>query len=103
MIINIISYAAPGQNIIKVIRKGDYKLIPIVTTMAGLLCSMSWTLFGILQKDWNAIIPNSLGIFFSSVNILVWFIFYCKSKGNNSNEKSKALVEEGVEMKPAKD
>ena len=102
MVINIISYAAPGQNIIKVIKKKDYKLIPIVTTIAGLLCSLSWTLFGILQKDWNSIIPNGLGIIFSSINIIVWLIFYCKSKRKEKN--SEALVEkEGVEMKPTKD
>ena len=64
MVVNIINYAAPGQNIIKVIKEGNYKLIPIVTTVFGAMCSVSWFTFGVLQKDWNCIIPNPLGMLF---------------------------------------
>ena len=86
MVVNIINYAAPGQNIIKVIKEGNYKLIPIVTTVFGAMCSVSWFTFGVLQKDWNCIIPNTLGMLFSAINIITWTVFYCKA-GEEKKEK----------------
>ena len=98
MVVNIINYAAPGQNIIKVIKEGNYKLIPIVTTVFGAMCSVSWFTFGVLQKDWNCIIPNTLGMLFSAINIITWTVFYCKA-GEEKKEKEKVLIEDGVELK----
>lgn len=97
MVINIINYAAPGQNIIKVIKEGNYKLIPIVTTIFGFLCSASWFTFGVLQKDINCIIPNSLGLLFSSINMITWTVFYLRRKPEDE-KKDKMIEETGVEL-----
>lgn len=89
MVVNIINYAAPGQNILKVIKEGDYKLIPIVTTLFGAACSLSWLSFGILKRDINCIVPNSLGMVFSVVNISIWTIFYLKRKPETEDKDAK--------------
>lgn len=63
-VFNVIMYAAPGQLIIDVIKKKDYKLIPIISSIIGLLCSSCWMLygwFGKTLKDITIIIPNTLG------------------------------------------
>ena len=95
MVINIINYAAPGQNILKVIREGDYRLIPIVTTLFGAACSLSWLSFGILKKDINCIVPNSLGMVFSTANISIWAYFYLKRNSKKQNDdKAQELKEQ---------
>ena len=62
MIINIIQYAAPGQSIFTVLKTGNYSLIPITTTIVGVMCSSCWLVFGIIMKNPNCIIPNSMGL-----------------------------------------
>lgn len=66
-VFNVIMYASPGQKIFEVIRSKDYKLIPIVNTIVGLLCSLSWLLYGVagfLKVDITVTIPNGLGKYF---------------------------------------
>lgn len=76
--VGIITFASPGQNILTVIRTGDYKLIPIVTTLCGAGCSFAWLVFGVIKKDIKCIVPNLLGLILSIVNMSVWIIFYLK-------------------------
>ena len=87
MIFNIIIYAAPGEKIIRVIKTKKYELIPIYSSIGGFLCSICWLIFGFYQNDMNLIIPNSLGILFSIIQILIFFILYSKSD-KNRNDKS---------------
>ena len=87
MVFNVLMYAAPGEKIIRVIKTKKYELIPIYSSIGGFLCSLCWLIFGFYQNDMNLIIPNSLGILFSVIQILVFTILYCKS-GKNDNEKS---------------
>ena len=88
----IITYIAPGQNLIQVIKIGDYKLIPITTTILGILCSGSWMIFGVLTNDINNIIPGIIGVTFSIINSVVYIYFY-----RNRNKK-KNDVEITVEI-----
>ncbi len=92
MMICIITYIAPGQNLIQVIKIGDYKLIPITTTILGILCSGSWMIFGVLTNDINNIIPGIIGVTFSIINSVVYIYFY-----RNRNKK-KNDVEITVEI-----
>lgn len=89
-IMTVINNAAPGQNIIKVIKEGNYKLIPIVTTGFGTICSILYLIFGIIgcfenrtRKSirMNLILSNGIS---SAINIFqctVWLITYIKNRG----------------------
>ena len=80
IVINILMYIAPGQNLIRVIKEKNYKLIPIASTIAGALCSGGWFLFGKIVNDINCIIPNGLGLIFSLITTLVWIFYYFRTK-----------------------
>ena len=92
MIFNVSMYIAPGQKIIRVIKEGNYKLIPIRTTIVSICCSGSWLIYGIIIKLIAQIIPNVLGLFFSIVNTLIWIYFYANRKGKNLDEESFAVI-----------
>lgn len=80
MVFNVLMYAAPGEKIYRVIKTGDYNLIPIFSTIGGTLCSACWLMFGVYQSDKNLIIPNALGLFFAILQVVMYMIYYLKSK-----------------------
>ena len=95
MIVNIVQFAAPGQSILTVIKTGNYSLIPIVSTMVGVLVSFCWLCFGLIQQNWNCIIPNALGLLLSLAQIVVYYYFKIqgKKKGRNSKQQGEELIE----------
>lgn len=93
MVVNILTYIAPGQNIIKVIKQRNYKLISIASTIVGAACSLCWFSFGLMIKDINTIIPNSIGLTFSLINTFVWIYFYLNRKDEEEGEKETELVD----------
>lgn len=78
IIITVINFATPGQNILKVIRTKKHKLIPIFTTVTCLLCSSCWLIYGITEFDYRLYVPNVLGLLFGLLQFVVWAIFFCK-------------------------
>ncbi len=86
----ILVYAAPGVQIINVIKKNKYKLIPIYTCIIGLFASFSWTLFAfyIIKKKFG-IISFFIGFIFSFIEILVYLI------SKNLSENGKELIRDG--------
>jgi solute carrier family 50 protein (sugar transporter) len=80
IVISTIMYISPGQNLIKVFKEKACKFIPIFSTMAGILCSGGWLLFGKIIDDIYIIIPNGLGLIFSTIYTLIWLIYYIKEK-----------------------
>ena len=97
--VNILTYIAPGQNIIKVCKEKNYKLIPIASTLSGASCALSWLIFGILIKDIHTIIPNSLGLIFAAINSSIWAYFYCKrDKNDDEDEKREVITPEKEEI-----
>ena len=92
VVVNILTYIAPGQNIIKVCKEKNYKLIPIASTLSGASCALSWLIFGLLIKDIHTIIPNTLGLIFAGINSLTWAYFYCKRDKDSEEEDKKELI-----------
>ena len=92
VVVNILTYIAPGQNIIKVCKEKNYKLIPIASTLSGASCALSWLTFGLLIKDIHTIIPNTLGLIFAGINSLIWAYFYCKRDKDAEEEDKKELI-----------
>ena len=92
MVSGIITSMTPAQNVVKVFRQGDYKLIPIWTCIFGGLCSGCWLIFGIILKDVYNIIPNLLSLLIQICNISIWTYFYC------SRNSKKEVKEEGEKL-----
>ena len=89
--IQILQYIAPAQNVIKAYKEKNNKLIPIVSTICGSLCSGGWTLFGLIIGDINCIIPNGLGLISTIMTAFVWIYI----KNNKKEEKDKGEEELG--------
>ena len=92
IVINVIMYIAPGQNLIKVIKEKNYKYIPIANVITGALCSGGWFLYAKIMDDINCMIPNGLGLLFSLINTIIWLIYYLKAR--NKKYKSTFYPEE---------
>ena len=86
MVFNVLMYASPGEKMITVFKTGNYKLIPIWSTLGGTACSGCWMIYGIYSNDWNQIIPNGLGVFFSIIQIIVFIIYKLKNGKNKEKE-----------------
>ena len=91
MVFNVLMYASPGEKMITVFRTGNYKLIPIWSTLGGIACSACWMIYGIYLMDWNQIIPNGLGVLFSIFQVIV-FLFYKLKNGNEVKEEESSEV-----------
>ena len=80
MIFNVLMYAAPGEKIYQVINTKNYRLIPIFSVIGGFAASFCWLIYGLFQKDLNIIIPNGLGLVAAILQVIVYLIYYFKSK-----------------------
>ena len=92
-IVNVITFISPGQKIVRVCREKNYKLIPIVTTVLGCITSFGWLCFGILIRDINVMIPNSISVMFAIFNTTIWIYFYCKTKDKENKDDEEEMIE----------
>lgn len=92
MIINILMFISPAQNLGKVIKEKQYKLIPIASTLAGAACSGGWLLFGVINQDINCIVPNAIGLVSSIFTACVYVYFKSQAK-DKEEEEGQELVE----------
>ena len=81
IIIGALNVITPGQNIIKVIRTGNFTLIPIVTIFFQCACSSLWFVYGLFKGDIMIIAPNLLGMVITAIQISVYYYFYIKLHG----------------------
>ena len=88
MFITVINAAAPGQKILEVIKTGNIKLIPIVTTLFQCACSTFWFFYGLFMDIYATYIPNALGILLTGIQIGVYYFFYCKYGGVDLSENN---------------
>ena len=72
-------YAAPGEKMYTVCKTGNYKLIPIWSTIGAAACSGCWFIYGLVVKDIYVIIPNVLGVICSIIQLIVYSIFKRKN------------------------
>jgi hypothetical protein len=63
-----------------VFKTKDHNLIPILSSIIGLFCSSTWTVYGFYIDNIKVIIPNILGIVLSLIQIAVWMFFYNYNK-----------------------
>ena len=95
MVAGIVTSIAPAQNVIKVFKQGQYKLIPIWTCVFGGLCAACWLVFGILIKDIYNIIPNGISLTIQICNTSIWAYFYCTRKEEKENKEEEEKLQDG--------
>lgn len=91
----IINTIAPAQNIIRVCKEKNYKLIPIASTVAGFTCTLLWFIFGVLIHDYNTYIVNGICTLIQLTTSSIWVYFYCtrKKDGEENDDKVQELKE----------
>ena len=94
MVSGIVTSIAPAQNVIKVFKQGQYKLIPIWTCVFGGLCAACWLVFGILIKDIYNIIPNGISLAIQICNTSIWAYFYCTRKEEKENKEEEEKLQD---------
>ena len=94
MVSGIVTSIAPAQNVIKVFKQGQYKLIPIWTCVFGGLCAACWLVFGILIKDIYNIIPNGISLAIQICNTSIWTYFYCTRKEEKENKEEEEKLQD---------
>ena len=98
MLVGIFTSIAPAQNVLKVFREGNYKNIPIWSTVFGALCNFFWLLFGCFLKDIYNIVPNAICFSINMANTCIWTYYYCKSnKKVDNDDKGDELKDEDDE------
>ena len=95
MVSGIITSMTPAQNVVKVFRMGDYKLIPIWTCVFGGLCAGCWLVFGIILKDVYNIIPNALSLLIQICNVSIWTYFYMTRKNKKEEKAEEEKLQDG--------
>lgn len=109
IIIGALNVITPGQNIIKVIKTGNFTLIPIVTIFFQCACSSLWFVYGLYLGDIMVIAPNLLGMVITAIQISVYYYFYIKNHGiapitnednkeENENENNDVTVQSGEKL-----
>ena len=94
MVAGIVTSIAPAQNVIKVFKQGQYKLIPIWTCVFGGLCAACLLVFGILIKDIYNIIPNGISLTIQICNTSIWTYFYCTRKEEKENKEEEEKLQD---------
>ena len=94
MVAGIVTSIAPAQNVIKVFKQGQYKLIPIWTCVFGGLCAGCWLVFGIAIKDIYNIIPNGISLTIQICNTSIWTYFYCTRKEEKENKEEEEKLQD---------
>ena len=79
-VFNVLMYAGPGEKIYTICKNGNYKLIPIWSTIGGLACSACWMTYGFYKHDFLLQLPNGLGCGSAIVQVVVYLVYRQKYK-----------------------
>ena len=67
-------FIAPCQKLLEVYKTKNYLLIPLLVAVMQILCSTTWTVYGLYLGDINIIMPNILGVILGLINFLTYFM-----------------------------
>ncbi len=81
MVLNIVMFSTPMQNIAKVFQFKDNSFIPIELSVCLTVNTFSWIIYGVLRNiDIYLIIPNVIGFSLCIFQIMLWLTFRSASK-----------------------
>jgi len=95
VVLNCIKYASPLSVAKLVIQTKSVTYMPLPLTIACMLCSILWGMYGVLLNDIWIIVPNACGVVCSTMQIILWCC-YCKrstgSKTSSTMEKEEKII-----------
>lgn len=94
IVFNILMYAAPAEKIYTICKTGNYKLIPIFSTIGAFAGSACWLYYGLYKSDMPTIVPNALGLANGIFQVIIYIVYRKKYNKNNPSK-----VEETAQLK----
>ena len=98
MIINMIMYASPIQNIVSLFRTGKYEFLPILTNVIGFFATLFWLFYGVLTRDGRTLASNGLSFFIVTLQIAFWAYFFIKAIKHALNDSKKRSLHENMDL-----
>jgi hypothetical protein len=80
----VIFYASPLSTILTVFQTGCSCTIHVATTLTILFSGVFWSAFGFATGDWVIIIPNTMGVLLSSVQLGLCIVYPRKNEVTGS-------------------
>ena len=96
----LLTFFVPIIMIYRIVKEKNYKLISINSTITYMCSCIGWTLFGKAVNDFIIMCPNSIGIFFCIIQIIVYVCF--KKKYSVYSGKSSTIDIERSSLEEAK-
>lgn len=96
-VFSIIMYGSPLSIMRLVIKTKSVEFMPFFLSLFVFLCGTSWFIFGLLGRDPFIAVPNGVGSFLGTLQLILYFIY----RGNKGNAKT-PTKEEAMEMGTAK-
>ena len=90
IIFKILMYAALNEKLYNFLKTKISDLLPIVSSIVGLLSAIFWLIYGIYESKSDFIIPNLFGIIFTALPICLWY-FIKENKNDTQNESSSGI------------
>ena len=104
MVFNVLMYASAGEKIYRVIKTKNHNLIPIFSTIFGLVNGICWTIYGICLSDIDVLVPNALGIFFALLQLIVYLVIkYKYHKDGETKKEGEENVDDKKDEKESPD
>jgi uncharacterized protein with PQ loop repeat len=89
VVFNVYMYGAPISQLRIALKSMDPNDMPLILTIAGTLCSISWLVYGLLTWNWFVAGPNIAGtaLSFIQIGVAIYITVYGKKKSASSDEK----------------
>lgn len=87
IIFKILMYAALNEKLHNFIKTKISDLLPIVSSIIGLISAIFWSIYGFLESKSDFTIPNLFGILFTALPISLWYLIK-ENKNDSENESS---------------
>lgn len=99
--ISVIFFASPLSTIFQVLRTKSGASIHIPLAITAGISTFLWTVYGIALADWFLIVPNGLATIFSTIQLVLVFIFR-KASSPEPERQNEEIAIEGVSQSLSK-
>lgn len=83
-VVTVSMYLSPLTDLVGIVRSGNVQCLSFPLTVATLLTSTSWVLYGLQLNDYYIVVPNTPGIFTSLIRFYLFWRFASVNQGSPS-------------------